>query len=99
MGLTNKFLQLRRACWVSYRVFPHPKATTNGAHATTMLKKRIHIINNNPTNPKTQPKQKTQPTTQPPSDLLHTKLLQQQPKRKIQCFNWWMLRLLIFYRI
>jgi hypothetical protein len=57
-------------------------ATTNRAHATTMLKKRFHNHNNNQTNPKTQPKPKMKPNRQPSKELVYTKRLQQQPKRK-----------------
>ena len=44
-------------------------ATTNGTHATTMLKKRIHNHNNNQTNPKKQPKPKTNPKNNHPANL------------------------------
>jgi hypothetical protein len=54
--------------------------TTNGFGATTVLKKRLHNHYFNQTNRKKQSKQKTKPKKQPIVKLLHTKVLQQQPK-------------------
>jgi hypothetical protein len=59
----------------------HP-TTTISISTTTMLKKRIHNHHNNPTNQKTQSKPKTKPKTQPPRELVHTKKIQQQPKKR-----------------
>jgi len=50
--------------------------------ATTMLKKRFHNHNYNQTNPKPQPTPETNLKKQPEKMVAHTKLLQQQPKKK-----------------
>jgi len=77
-------LSLGFTCDYAFLVFnPQPmfhSPTTNGFGATTMLKKRLHNHYFNQTNPKKQPKQKTKPKKQPIVKLLHTKVLQQQPK-------------------
>jgi hypothetical protein len=59
-------------------------ATTNGFSTTTMLKKRSHNNYYNQTNPSPQPKPETNLKKQPEKTLVHTKLLQQQPKRNTQ---------------